>query len=168
MDELIIVIDTREQTPFFKHLPKGVIVVKDKLDAGDYSIKGFENQIAVERKNPDDFLSSVTQDAERFKKEINRLQSYERKILVVEDTYENILARCNPDMKTRKKIVNTRTGIRAITDYSKRDIHPNVVKGVVTSLIFKYGLSIYFALNRKDAEEFTLNGLRKYFREKRG
>ena len=40
----IIVIDTREQAPLFiGSLPRGLLIVRDTLDVGDYSVRGFEH-----------------------------------------------------------------------------------------------------------------------------
>jgi len=40
----IVVIDTREQSPLFTGLLlRGLLVVRDTLDVGDYSIRGFES-----------------------------------------------------------------------------------------------------------------------------
>ena len=40
-----IVVDTREQAPYFEGYPR--VIVK-KLEVGDYSLKGFEQEVVIE------------------------------------------------------------------------------------------------------------------------
>ena len=61
-----IIIDSREQKkwPF-----QNVKVETAKLDTGDYSLKGYEDRITIERKSKVDLIKTVTHDRERFKRE---------------------------------------------------------------------------------------------------
>ena len=71
-----ILIDTREQDPFYFH---GCPIEKKKLDFGDYSIHGFKQTVAVERKGPLDFANSVSRWDEfiaRTRKARDRLRHY--------------------------------------------------------------------------------------------
>ncbi len=71
--EFTIVVDSREQRPFdFGGWP----VTSGSIPTGDYSIAGFEELAAIERKSLDDLCGCVTHDRNRFKKELHRLQSY--------------------------------------------------------------------------------------------
>lgn len=54
-----IVIDSREKEPY----TFACEVLKAKLDAGDYSVHGFEHQVAVERKSLADFVGTVIRTA---------------------------------------------------------------------------------------------------------
>ena len=161
MSEMVIVIDSREQTPFFKKPPKGLLITRDTLAQGDYSIRGYEHGVCVERKNPDDFLSSITSDSTRFKKRLSEMDSYQLAIIVVEKPLRDILNMCDPTATRRKRKVAGRVKLSATTN--KRRIHPNVVTGTVWSIYGKYGIPIYFAMDRQDAENFTLGVLRKYY-----
>ena len=53
--DFIIIIDTSEQDPFFsgRNAPKGILTIRDNLKphGGDYSLRGFEHEIIIERKN---------------------------------------------------------------------------------------------------------------------
>lgn len=60
------------------------------LYTGDYSIKGLEHIVTVERKSLDDLMGCIGQHRERFEKEIDRLRAYECKTIVVESTWEKI------------------------------------------------------------------------------
>ena len=76
-----ILIDTREQTPLtFHNLPSEPAT----LQTADYSIKGFEDHFAIERKSVADLVSSVTFERERFERELVRLRGYSfRRLLIV-------------------------------------------------------------------------------------
>ena len=76
-----IVIDTREQKPLrFDNMP----AERGTLATGDYSVKGLEHLIAVERKSLDDLLRCVGRNRDRFKAELQRLRAFRFRVLVVE------------------------------------------------------------------------------------
>ncbi|MGZ8900258.1 MAG: ERCC4 domain-containing protein [Limisphaerales bacterium] len=77
----MLVIDTREQTPLpITRLP----VVHAGLVTGDYSIRGAEDQFAVERKSIADLVSSITVQRSRFERELARLRGHEfRRLLII-------------------------------------------------------------------------------------
>lgn len=64
-----IIVDTREQKPYWK---EGSDVIRKKLDTGDYSIEGYENKIAIERKSLSDLYGSLTSGHKRFARELER------------------------------------------------------------------------------------------------
>jgi len=76
-----IIQDTREQTPLvFTNLP----VVVDGLTTGDYSVRGLEDDFAVERKTLPDLFGSLTSGRERFMRELQRMQAFPfRRLLVI-------------------------------------------------------------------------------------
>lgn len=84
-DRPIILVDSREQTPlpvgrYLSTLPAG-------LQSGDYSLLGFEDQFAVERKSIADLTGSlVGANRERFERELHRLRGFRfKRLLVVGD-----------------------------------------------------------------------------------
>ena len=80
---LRIVVDSREQAPFtFSGLPVEVSV--GALEAGDYSVRGFERRVAVERKELQDLIGCLSGDRERFERELARLRGYDAAAVVVE------------------------------------------------------------------------------------
>ena len=80
-------IDQREQAPFNftgingrsdqKYRPIIVPVEFGFLATGDYSIKGFENCVSVERKNLSDFYGTILGQRDRFERELARLSEME-------------------------------------------------------------------------------------------
>jgi DNA excision repair protein ERCC-4 len=88
-NRLKIIIDSREQLPFsFDGLD--VETVREKLDAGDYSLVDLPG-IAIERKAPGDLLSCMGVGRERFVQELERLQELEYSAVVVECDFPDLL-----------------------------------------------------------------------------
>lgn len=85
-----IVVDTREKTPWTFEAQSFVTTTRAKLDAGDYSLAGFEHRVAVERKSLDDWVNTVLRDRARFYRELERLRAYELRWVVIEATVEDI------------------------------------------------------------------------------
>ncbi len=77
----VVIVDSREQAPWkFSNLPSE----RGTLDTGDYSVKGLEHVIAVERKSLDDLLSCVGTHRDRFRRELQRLRGFRFRALVIE------------------------------------------------------------------------------------
>ncbi len=138
---LLLVIDTREQAPY---APGGVPTLIKKLDFGDYSIKGFESQISIERKSLDDFYLSIGKNRERFQRMLERMQEAEFKGLLIEAYEHEVLT---PEL-------------------SYSHIHKNSVYSTITTLEIKYGLHVYMA-SRQDCQNKMLNWLIYFYRMKR-
>lgn len=85
-----ILIDTREQAPFtFEGYE--VELKTATLPVRDYSLPGFEDRAAVERKSLDDLVGCLMgKDRERFERELVKGRAYDLFAVVVEAT----LARC--------------------------------------------------------------------------
>jgi DNA excision repair protein ERCC-4 len=60
------------------------------LTTGDYSIRGMEHLVAVERKSLPDFLACVGRERERFDREVQRLLAFPTRALVVEATWAQV------------------------------------------------------------------------------
>lgn len=84
-----IVVDTREQEPY--EFPCNTI--SHKLEAGDYSVEGFESRIVVERKSLQDFVSTVVHQRDRFVRELVRLSAHHHACVVVEADMTFLLRR---------------------------------------------------------------------------
>ncbi len=83
----VIIIDTREQNPWtFSNLPSE----PGSLDTGDYSVKGLEHLISIERKSLPDLLACIGRERNRFKRELQRLRAYRFRCLIIEATYAGL------------------------------------------------------------------------------
>jgi ERCC4-type nuclease len=121
--EPIILCDTREQLPLA--LPNSR---RATLATGDYSVEGYEQLIAVERKSHADFVMCVGAERERFERCLARLATYEYPALVLECGLSDLLAG---------------------TRYSA--VHPASVVGSLIAWSTKYRLPIWLAGNREHA-----------------
>ena len=127
MDAVAIIIDTREQQGYSFGQ-----VVHRALAAGDYSVEGFESQIAVERKTLEDFVHSVIRDRERFKRELAKLTDYPHACIVVEAGLPDVLLARYPS-----------------------GAHPNSVFGAAVSICVDHGVPVFFCSDRQTARCFT-------------
>lgn len=86
-ESVVAIIDTREQTPL-ELSPLRVEI--DTLTTGDYSVRGLEHIIAIERKSLSDLLGCIGTERERFEREVQRLLAYPVRALVVESSWPTI------------------------------------------------------------------------------
>ena len=61
------------------------------LEQGDYSIQGYADSVAIERKSLEDLYSTLGQHRERFQNEMERLAALEFAALVVESDWKSII-----------------------------------------------------------------------------
>lgn len=83
---ITIVQDSREQTPLSFHEFRGVETVRSGLKTGDYSIEGYEDQITFERKSVQDLVGTLIGGHQRFLKEMERMQTFKAKYILIEHT----------------------------------------------------------------------------------
>jgi DNA excision repair protein ERCC-4 len=139
---LKILTDTREQLPYlFEKYP-----VKNEpaaLAVGDYSLAGFQDRIAIERKSLNDLIGCLTgSNRTRFEKELARAGSFERFAVIIESDIQDISAgRYTSNMK------------------------PHAALQSITAFFIRYGIPFLFCGNRDGAEYITYSILQKYYYE---
>jgi DNA excision repair protein ERCC-4 len=84
---VVAVVDTREQRPLSLDPLRTEL---GTLSTGDYSLKGLESHVCIERKSLDDLLGCVGRDRERFERELQRMLAYPVRCLLVEATWAEI------------------------------------------------------------------------------
>ena len=127
-DPLVIIVDTREQRPYeFEKYP--VRVKHEKLDTGDYSVEGFENIFAIERKSLDDLVNTISRGRDRFNDEIIRGNS-----LAEFDVY----------------VEASKLDVKVGDYYSK--MHPNAVLGSLRAWENTHNVDFIFTGSRDRAE----------------
>lgn len=85
---LHITIDTREQTPW--HFPPDVAdTVVSTLRTGDYALVG-DDGFAIERKSLDDFVGTISSGWDRFLREIDRMQDWPARVVIVEGLFSEL------------------------------------------------------------------------------
>lgn len=89
MQEIVAVVDTREQRPVSFQKMKSVV---KGLKTGDYSVVGLEDYVTIERKaDIDEFVSCVGGERSRFDREIQRMKPYPVKAIVVGCTFQDLI-----------------------------------------------------------------------------
>ena len=84
---VVCIIDTREQLPLCLDPLR---TEPGTLPTGDYSLKGLEHHVCIERKSLDDLLGCVGRERERFERELHRMLAYPVRVLLVESTWGEI------------------------------------------------------------------------------
>lgn len=143
-DGFCLVVDTREQDQLFKRPVKGLMVVRDTIEAGDYSVKGWEKEIVVERKSVSDLYSSLFGDWERELRKLVKISGYARKWLLIEGSEDEVLR---------------------FQEFS--GVHPNSMRARLCAIDVRLGIGIHYAGNRHDAERFVLDRLIRFYLDKR-
>lgn len=87
-DDILGIVDRREQAPLDLLIP----TTPGTLKTGDYSVRGLEDYICVERKSLPDLLMCVGRERERFEACVKRMQAYEVRALVIETSMGSIEA----------------------------------------------------------------------------
>ncbi len=91
----ILYIDTREQTPFSFVGYSGLLILRKKLDFGDYGMRfsdSYKARVVFERKSIPDLFGTLTNGHDRFKRELEKAKANNYKlIIVVEGTIKKVL-----------------------------------------------------------------------------
>lgn len=144
---MIIACDTREQKPLPFATFRGVEEERYKLDAGDYSIKGYETAITFERKSIPDLVGTLIQGHDRFLRELERMQNYDEKYLLIEH-----------DPTT-------------LYDYCFRHGWQTKVNTIISSLLAyacHYHLRIRFCKDRRDMASYIVRKSKEFLEKKGG
>lgn len=89
---MIIIVDSREQLPLDFSVYPDVEIERAGLKTGDYSLKGYENQITIERKSLSDFVGCCGNGRDRFKRELERMRKYEFSAVIIESSLSMIIS----------------------------------------------------------------------------
>lgn len=108
------------------------------LKSGDYSIRGLESRITIERKSRGDWFSSISAERERFEREMQRLSEFDYAAVVVEADWRGL-----DEHQTRVPI--------------------SACVGTVAAWSIRYGVHFWFLPSRREAEVFTLRLLEKFW-----
>jgi len=121
-----ILVDTREQACW--QFSDRVTVQRATLSTGDYTVAGFSDRVAWERKSLTDLVGSLSQGRERFLDCCRRLRDYEHKAIIVEASVNDVLAGA----------------------YRSR-MHPNSVLASVLAIHMDYGVPTIWAGDSRNA-----------------
>ncbi len=88
-ESVVAIVDSREQLPLNL---EPLRTMAGTLQTGDYSLAGYEDEVAIERKSLVDLLACVGIERARFDREIQRMRGYPTRLLIVESTWSEIQA----------------------------------------------------------------------------
>lgn len=139
---MIILQDNREQAPY-DFAKYGAAVEAVTLPAGDYSLPGFEDRAAIERKSINDLVGCLKgKDRERFERELAKGRAYDLFCVVIEASLADISnGRYRSDMKPQAAL-----------------------QSIITFQV-RYRMPFIWAGSREGAEYVTYSMLQKYLRE---
>ncbi len=139
---LRIVCDSREQAPFtFAGFP--AVVEVGALEAGDYSLAGFERRVAVERKSIQDLVGCLTGERPRFERELQRLKAMDAAAVVVEQP-QSVL-----------RLGHYRSAMPAESAWQS-----------VIAFSMRFRVPFWFCDSRADAERVAFDFLRHFHRDR--
>lgn len=139
----VICVDTREQQPYdFRRFGNWIEgVERATLDTGDYAIAGMEDVARIERKTLKDVVMSLTAERKRFLREMERMEAYPHRMLLIEASFS--------DIKT------------PYTFHSEARAHPNGIAGSLMAIAARHRVQVCFGCTRKLAEELAASYLSK-------
>ena len=145
MNPLEIIIDTREQSPW--HFPKWAGIASiGTLKTGDYALAG-DDGFAIERKSLDDFCGTISSGWDRFLREIDRMEGWPAKVIIVEGD----LSQC---------LYLEKEGVTQPPEHQHYKITPGFVMKRVAELTYK-GVSVLFAHNAQIASAMCVAVLKR-------
>lgn len=150
MDPFTIIVDTREQQPWEFGLH---VTSKEKLDTGDYSIKGLEHLLTIERKKSvSEIANNITES--RFKDVLNRMSQIPYKFMLFEFDLEDVYSfPVGSDIP--KKL------------WDKIKISPKYLLKYLTELQLNYGIHIIYCGDASNAEKMAVSIMKRVY-EKHG
>ena len=139
-DGFILVVDTAEQLPLFNPIPIGLCVVRQVIPVGDYSIKGFEDRICIERKKVSDFFQYIGRDRDETVKKLLCMSQMHWASLIVEADIDDLYDPSVPTVLTREhvrgffKALRVRYGIHSLVTDDRNELE----RYVLDSLTYAY------------------------------
>lgn len=143
-DGFVLIVDTREQRPLCMSV-KGLTVCRDTLHHGDYSIRGFEDRFAIERKQVSDFYSYIGKERKRTVRKLEALRSFDFAAIAVEASYDDLMT---PPVYIR--------------------VSPEAARQFLVSASIRYGIHVHCERRRKDLERWVLDRAIKFYKIQRG
>lgn len=142
---LKIIEDTRETLPLSFDKIKDVVVIRQGLKTGDYSVSGYEDRLCFERKAIGDAVSTLINGHTRFLKEMERMRDFEAKYILIEHS---------PSV---------------LYNYCARHGWQNKFDVVIQSLLayaYHYQVRVRFCKDREDMAKYIVTKAREFLKEK--
>jgi ERCC4-type nuclease len=135
-EDYTIIIDTREKRPWNFEGVRDMCEL-GTLKTGDYSLKGYEDCIAVERKSLADFVGSISTNRKRFTAEMERASKIKHFCVIVEGSYFDLF-----------------------TGNYRSKLLPQSAIGSAIGIMARYGIPVIMAETREQAKKLCIKFLR--------
>lgn len=145
-DEFEIIVDTREQMPweFGAHTTS-----RQKLDTGDYAIKGLENILAIERKQSvSEIANNITET--RFPAFLKRMQEIPYRFMLFEFDLEDVYT--FPEGSDVPKRL-----------WEKLRVSNNYILKCISKFQIDYGIHVIFCGDSDNAEKMAVRIMRTIY-----
>lgn len=143
-----IIRDTREKNGW-AFANQNVSIVNRKLDTGDYTVEGIENDFIIERKaTVAELAQNITSKA--FQNEIHRLAGFSHAFLIFEFSWK--------DLETFPVNSTIPTHL-----WKKIKISSKFLTSSVNTYRLKYGIQCITADNEQYAERIAFDLMRRYY-----
>jgi ERCC4-type nuclease len=141
-----IIVDTREQQPWsFDHH----ITASEKLDTGDYSVRGIENILCVERKKSvGEVATNITE--KRFKDVVGRMSQFKYAFLLLEFSMDQLLSYPVGSNVPRRM-------------WDKIKISPNFILKHLVELQVFFNIKVLFCGSASNGEKMALSIMKKVY-----
>lgn len=145
-NDFTIIVDTREQQPWFFD---NYTTANRKLDTGDYSIEGLEHLLCIERKKSiSEFANNIVES--RFKDVVMRMSQLKYSFLLLEFNLKDVLI--YPVGSTVPKKM-----------WNKIKISPAFLIKNLLDLELKHNIKVIYCGNSSNAEKMAEFILKKVF-----
>ena len=144
--DFCLIVDTREQASplFLDKPPKGLMVMRDCLQVGDYAIRGI-NDFCIEKKYYGDLYPYCSSEFEsKTRKKLERMKD-----IVDHGGWCGLL------------IDNRESDIFKWQEHTKVD--PQCIRGALNSIRMRYRIHTYFAPTKEHATRFILDSAVKWW-----
>ncbi|PIN90702.1 hypothetical protein COU57_02640 [Candidatus Pacearchaeota archaeon CG10_big_fil_rev_8_21_14_0_10_32_14] len=133
VDRPKIIADYRERNSLVASelISLGIDVEFKELKVADFIV----NEVAIERKTVDDFLTSMIN--KRLFRQLEELQQYPKKLLLIEGLEHKELYQSNDEYSA-----------------SPEGVHPNAIRGFLLSISLRYSVPIIFSQNYEDSARY--------------
>lgn len=153
---MIIIRDSREKVDFWRFDQyeecKGEIV--KGLKSADYSIEGYEDEISLERKRTTgELATNLGSKLTQFRAELERLQSYNIRYVLLEFTLEDLLA------------FPENSGIPKKT-WGKLKMSGKYMAKLINELSEQFKVEFVFCGNKDNAENIAFEILKEFYNAK--
>jgi ERCC4-type nuclease len=147
-DPFIIIVDTREQIPWEFGFHD---TAKKKLDTGDYTIEGFENILAIERKKSvSEIATNLSEN--RFTDVLNRLSKIKHPYMVFEFSLDEVYSfPVGSDIPKRL--------------WDKLRTSGNYIIKRLIEIQLKYNIQIVFCGDSDNAEKFSASLMKRIYEQ---